>query len=392
MAKRLTAAVGIDIGTQTIKTATIKATKDGYAITGLGIAPTPEGTVDHTGIFDAQTLGATLKGLVAMSSGGVKDAVFCINGQAAVVVRILEVPRMSDTELADHMQWEIQRNIPFAETNVVSDFRPIDNPALANTQNMEVVMAVSPRSAIETVMTLVRSAGCKPAAIDVEALGLARVIKTCHYNDLGIKNACFVHMGHSTTSINMYRSGVLAFPRTVPLGGSMLTKAISDGLGLTMAEAESRKVTQGYVPATAAGGGFGAGPTMVTPYNPFSEQQDTGEDSGQDAGQGMGGGEGDAVYQAMAGTLEEFTAEIRRSIDYFKSRGGDVEMIGMSGGGANLKGMVDYVNRSLGIPTVKVDPFANIAVMLPAEHETLRQNNASEFATAIGMALHIAYD
>lgn len=385
MAKKLSAAVGVDIGTQTIKVATVKATKDGYAITGLGVAPTPEGTVDHTGIFDPQSLGAALKGLVASTSGGVKDLVFCIAGQSAVVVRILEVPRMSDTELVDHMQWEIQRNIPFAETNVVSDFRPIDNPKLVGSQNMEVVMAVSPRSAVETVLTLIKAAGCRPGAIDVEPLGLARVLRTCHYHDLGIKNTCLVHMGHSTTSINMYREGMLAFPRTVPIGGSMLTKAISDTTGVTMEEAERRKVNEAVVPDSAAGGGFAPGATIGVPSSPFGEPEGSQEGPGGSQG-------GDALYKAMAGTLEEFTAEIRRSIDYFRSRGGDVEAIGMSGGGANLKGIVEYMGRSIGLPTAKVDPFANIGAMLSPDAETLRQQHASEFAVAVGMGLHIAYD
>ncbi len=389
MAKRLPAAVGIDIGTQTIKAATVKSTKDGYAITGLGIAATPEGTVDHTGIFDAQSLGAVVKGLIASTSGGVKDVVFCIAGQSAVVVRILEVPRMSDSELADHMQWEIQRNIPFAETNVVSDFRPLDNPSLAGTQNMEVVMAVSPRSAVETVLTLIRAAGCKAGAIDVEPLGLARVIKSCHYNDLAVKNVCFVHMGHSTTSINMYREGVLAFPRPVPMGGSMLTKAISDGMGLTMTEAENRKVSEASIPDAVASSAGMAGPTIVQPYNPFSEGGEGGEDTGSAITPTPEAG---AIYQAMAGTLEEFAAEIRRSIDYFKSRGGEVDAIAMSGGGANMKGMVEYVGRSLGLPTSKVDPFANLSVMLSGDAETLRRDRASEFSVAVGMGLHVAYD
>jgi type IV pilus assembly protein PilM len=216
---------------------------------------------------------------------------------------------------------------------------------------------------------------------------LARVIKTCHYNDLAVKNVCFVHMGHSTTSINMYREGVLAFPRPVPMGGSMVTKAISDSMGLTMTEAENRKVTEAAIPDAVAGSGGMSGPTMAQPYNPFSEG------GGEDTGSAIAPtAETGALYQAMAGTLEEFTAEIRRSIDYFKSRGGDVDAIAMSGGGANMKGMVEYVGRSLGLPTTKVDPFGNLAVMLSGDAETLRRDRASEFSVAVGMGLHVAYD
>jgi len=45
--------------------------------------------------------------------------------------------------------------------------------------------------------------------------------------------------GHKTTSINIYRNGKLLMPRQIPIGGEMFTRAIADGLGISMAEAET---------------------------------------------------------------------------------------------------------------------------------------------------------
>ncbi|MBX6353321.1 MAG: type IV pilus assembly protein PilM [Thermoflavifilum sp.] len=385
MAKRLTQALGVDIGTQTMKIAAVRQSREsGVGITALGLTRTPEGTVDYTGIFDPQTLGASLRSLITESRAGVRDVVFCINGQSSVVVRNLEVPRMSESDLASHMQWEIERNVPFAESETVSDYRPIDNPALAGTDNMEVVMAVSPRSAIETVLALIKAAGCRPAAIDVEPLGIARVLKTCHPNDLGSKNVCVVHIGHSTTAINMYRSVTLAFPRSVPLGSSQLTQAIAEAFGITMVEAEERKHSAGAVPEgfTAGGGGVTV-QTEFQPYTPFGEPQPGGAPSVTPA---------DRLFQAIQPHLEEFVAELRRSIDYYRSRGGEVDEIALSGGGARLKGLDQYIHRSLGFPVSFVNPFQGVDLSGVEGAETFVRDHASEFVVAVGMGLHIAYD
>ncbi len=386
MAKRLSAALGVDVGTQSIKIAAVRLGKDGAVVTGVGITPTPEGVVDHTGIFDPQPIGEALKGLVSSSGLGVRDVVFCLNGQSSVVVRILEVPRMSDNELTEHMHWEIQRNVPFSESNTVSDFRPIDNPALANSTNMEVVMAVSPRSAIDNVITLMKAAGCKAGAIDVEPLGLGRVLRSCHYSDLGSKNSCVVHIGHSTTAINMYREGTLAFPRTIPLGGSILTKAISESLGVSMAEAEQMKHSQ------ASAGSSSTTSLPQATYQPFADDSGNAGEGEVAAPAPVATSGGDSRIQtAIQPHLEEFVAEVRRSVDYFRSRGGDVSDIGISGGGANLKGLGDYISKSLGMPVSKINPLQGVEIAMSGD-ETFARENASQFAVAIGMGLHIAYE
>ncbi|MER3414229.1 MAG: hypothetical protein C4341_08365 [Armatimonadota bacterium] len=383
MAKRLNQALGVDIGTQSIKIAAVRMA-GAPSVTALGMVTTPNGTCDHTGIFDPKALGVALRALVAETGVGVKDVVFCLNGQSSVVVRNLEVPKMSDAELRDHMAWEIQRYIPFAESTVVSDYRRIPNPSLDATQNMEVVMAVSPQSAVETVVELIRSAGCKPAAIDVEPLGLGRVLLTAHSSDLATKNICLVHVGHSVTGINMYRMGILAFPRTIPLGSSLWTKAISETLGVGWEDAE---VLKHQTRVTGTAGAMGA---TVQAYNPFAPRLEEGAPVEEAAPVPASQGD-DRALKAMLPQLEEFVAEIRRSIDYYQSRGGEVQEIALSGGGALLEGLDDFVGRSLGLPVSRVNPLQGITVEAPGA-ETLGSAQASQYVTAIGMGLFIAFE
>jgi len=282
MAKKLSSVLGIDIGSRKIKIAEVKGGKE-PTISALGMIDTPEGAVDHTGVYNSEAVGAALKQLIGQSGVSVSHVVVSIAGQASVLVRTLEVPRMNATELAEHMQWEINRNIPFAESNVFSDFKPLEDED-PSSPNMDVVMAIAPQSAIDALLTAIKKAGKQIAAIDVQPLGLARSLRTSYEEEYRDMTICAVDVGHKTTSINIYKDGKLLMPRQVPVGGEMFTKAISDALGIGMEEAELLKqqkcfVSSGLLQSSVDDAfGFGLPPAAApgqtqefTPYNPFAD-------------------------------------------------------------------------------------------------------------------------
>lgn len=345
-----------------------------------------------------------------MSGASTSDIVFSIAGQGSVLVRTLEVPQMNEGELKQHMDWEITRNIPFAESDVVSDFRAFP-PDGANGQQMDVVMAISPQSAASAFVDMAKKAGKKAAVIDVEPLGLARLLSIGYELDLSKRTVCVVDIGHKTSAINMYRDGKLLMPRQVPIGGEMFTRAIAEGMGIDFNSAELLKHERAEIPASAATGGYGGGfaqPTQqFTAYNPFADTTE--------ADAPALGAEGEAetmpapveetapaaassvdpetmrIYNTMANIIDEFTAEVRRSVDYFRSKGGEVDMILLCGGGSRLKGLAPFLGTALGIQTDLFDTFKGISVtprkMDPAEADKMKQ----DFAVAIGNGLHICF-
>lgn len=399
MAKKLNNALGVDIGSQTIKIAEIRMQGNAPTVTAFGSAPTPEGAVDHVGIHDPDSVGAALKSLIASTGAGAGDVVASIAGQGAVLVRTLEVPAMSESELKQHMEWEITRNIPFAESTVESDFKAFQ-PEPTNPQNMDVVMAIAPRSAVDTLVATIKKAGKKPAAIDVEPLGIARVLATGGGSRLAGKTVCVVHVGHKSTAINIYRDGKLLMPRTVPIGGEMTTRAIADNLGTTIDEAEALKRTEGEIPAGAAAGApspFDTGATQAyAPYNPFADPEEpvaeaAPEPEPAEAAAPVPSGDGGRVYGAMAGIVDEFVAEVRRSVDYFRSKGGEVDMFIVTGGGAKLKGLANLLQDALGLPASVLNPFEGVTVAASGAVSAPGDPEHAEYSVAVGNALHIAF-
>jgi type IV pilus assembly protein PilM len=390
MAKKLTSAVGVDIGCQNIKVAEIKLVGGQPTVTALAQAQTPEGTVDHIGIHDGEAVGHVLKQLCGTAGTTVPDMVVSVAGQGAVLVRTLEVPNMSDSELEQHMEWEITRNIPFGEKTVQSDYKAFP-PQDAASQNMDVVMAISPQSAVELIAGLVRKAGKKVAAIDVEPLGIARSLKVGYDSELHGKTVCVVDIGHRTTSINIYKDGQLLMPRQVPIGGEMFTRSIADAMGTSFDQAEQTKIQKAEIPAGATSSApMSSGTQAFEPYNPFGDAPEE-EVPATPVPAEPAPTANSPMFNAMAGVLDELAAEVRRSIDYFRSKGGDVDSVFLAGGGSKLKGLAGFIESNVGVRTKLYEPLRGLGQSMKVHSDSVDQSHMEEFAVAVGNGLHICF-
>lgn len=394
MAKRLNSVLGIDIGSQSVKVAEIRMQGGQPTITALGMAPTPEGAIDHIGINDPEQISVAIKQAIMEAGATVPDAVSSLSGQGTVLVRPLEVPNMSESELKDHMQWEFTRNIPFAESTVETDFKayPLADPAA---QNLDVVMAIATHSGVTMQSDILKKAGRKAFALDVEPLSVLRSLSVSYGSEAGNKTVCVTEIGHKTTAINIYKNERLIFSRTVPVGGEMFTRAIADSKGVSFQDAERMKHEQLVLPEDAAPAqAFNpfAGSATVQSYNPFADTPEPGTQAEAPAESAAPAPvETNPVYPAVSNAMDELVAEIRRSIDYYKTKGGEVDMMLVTGGSAAIKNLDKFLASATGLKVELMDPYRNISMSLkkgdPGTYEQLKH----AFSVAIGNGMHICF-
>jgi len=432
MAKTLSSAIGIDVGTKAIKIAELKAGRDRHTIAAVAIVPTPSEGIDHNGIYDPAPIVTAIKQGMAEGGIGTKQAIMGISGQSSVVVRMLEVPLMTPTEMKEHMQWEIQRNIPFAETTIVSDYARVPNPdAAPDAQQMDVVLAVAPQSAVDTVVEVLQGAGLTPIGIDVQAMAVSRLLSLGDTS--GPNTVMVVNLGGSMSSIDVYRHGLLNFPRVLPLGGQNFTQAIAEALSIPMEEAEALKQAKGQVILDRFGFSDAPAPPAADapayqPYNPYLDVAEEGpvfevepeapapamepaaagpvfDVEGDDVAAApsvptpvpvpvpSGGPIDDdtiRVFDAMAPLLEELTSEIRRSLEYFRGRGAghEVTHILLMGGGGKLKGLDAFFEQALGVPSTVYSPADTFYASLRRQPLEYVSDNGPDLGVAIGLAMH----
>jgi type IV pilus assembly protein PilM len=250
--------VGLDIGTQQIKAVELKPNRGMLTVSALGIAPTPVGVMQNNIITDPRLMGQTVRQLLRESGITSRRVVGSVAGQSAVVVRIIEVPKMTDAELRETMKWEVERHVPFAPSETKIAYERLDPlvPDDAN-PNMEVLLAVAQQDILNNFVDTVYAAGLDPVAIDIEQLAVGRslldvaqgrpVVRSqfvASYEapfEQAVETVAVVNIGAANTDILIYQQGQLAFPRSLPLAGDSLTRAIAEAMGYTLDQAERIK-------------------------------------------------------------------------------------------------------------------------------------------------------
>lgn len=497
--------IGLDIGTQLIKFVEMKPSKSGLTVSSLGVGATPFGVLQNNIITDPQLMGQTIRQLLKESGATAKRVVGTVAGQSAVVIRIIEVPKMTEQDLKETMKWEVERHVPFAPSETVIDYHllPSLDPNNESNPNMEVLLAVAQQDIVNNYVDTVTDAKLDPIAIDIEPLAAARALielqsgvplirpqidpmaAMAGYMDPGVQETvAIINIGASNTEISIFINGQFAFPRALPLAGDSLTRAVAEMLGYPLDQAERIKIEHGEVQldrmAIYTGTAYGDEAGYEAPeFREGDDQFETGRDSGRvsgrvsgrisgrlhsdsgpivnpfditgdfeaaaepegtgaplnlaktagpdetertqpmnrtilnlagkgregespffdpsDAGQDLNflnmdnsadSGLRDHVFEAIAPILSELATEIRRSLDYFRSRaqGRSVDRVIISGGSANLRNLDQFLQSELQIPVTLADPFAGMAVSSKNYDPGYLRTIASGFTIAVGLA------
>ncbi len=479
-----TPVIGLDIGSQQIKIAELRPGKTGLTISALGIGPTPQGVIQNNIITDPAAMGAAIKQIMRESGITVKKVVGCISGQNAVVIRIIEVPRMTDAELKETMKWEVERHVPFAPSETMLDYQPlVQYTAEARTApNMEVLLAVAQQDAVNNYLNSIYAAGLDPVAIDIEPLATARAVLDIAEGGQPLARPQFlpgmetmpegpppetvaiVNIGAANTDISIFQGDQLTFPRSLPLAGDSLTRAIAEALQYTPEQAERVKREYAVVQldrmAIYTGthyegeGGFDNTPQFED-ENGF-DLNDDGQDhpfdmnAGDDAGFGEAGHQGnpsgrlgetrfddvertqpmsrrtlnlakplssdnsgaflgadadgfglppvegtvdadklrDDIFEAIAPVLGEMASELRRSLDYYRSRGAQisVDRVLLTGGTAILTNFAAFLQNELQLPVAVANPLAALPVTAKQFDPTYLSVIGPAFTVAVGLA------
>src|SRR3990172_1471625 len=95
--------LGLDIGTKQIKLVEMRSTRSGIEVLNVASRPTPPDVISNGVIVDPQILGNAVRQLVASKGIRTKTVVASVSGQSSLVVRPIEVLKMSRADLAETM-------------------------------------------------------------------------------------------------------------------------------------------------------------------------------------------------------------------------------------------------------------------------------------------------
>src|SRR5438874_1994334 len=119
------AIVGLDIGSSAVKAVELRASGKTYRVTAFGSEPVPPDSIVDGAIIDGTAVAEAIRRLFTSRPFKSKEVAASLSGNA-VIVKKINLPAMTDAELAESIYWEAEQYIPFDIHDVNLDYQILD--------------------------------------------------------------------------------------------------------------------------------------------------------------------------------------------------------------------------------------------------------------------------
>jgi len=305
---------GLDIGTTSIKALSLKKGGNSFAIESMGLGPAPQRGIISESPEDLHKFAEAVKQIITSANIKQKEVNVALP-ESQVYTKIIEMPALSEKELAAALKYEMEQYIPLPLDQVKTDWQVL-SPSTAQNKTSRILIVAASLSLIKKYETVLDELGLVPSTIETEMLSVHRsifpLVNTASSNMI-------VHMGAATTNIAVVENGELIMVFTVDKGGIAITRAISLDLGIDITQADSYKKAYGL---------------------------------NKDAFEGK-------IGKSLFPILESILGDIRKTMLLYKEKNPNQQITQMilSGGSAQLPGVDIYFTNQLNIQVVLGSSF-----------------------------------
>jgi type IV pilus assembly protein PilM len=253
------------------------------------------------------------------------DVNYAVSAQS-VFARFVKLPVLDAEKIDKIIAFEAQQNVPFPMDQVVWDYQLVGG---GMGEQIQVVIVAIKRDLLDEINNAVEETGLRTRILGVASMELYNAF--CYnYTDL---QGCslLVDIGARTTNVLFIESGRI-FSRSLPLGGSTITAAISKEFGESFAAAETRKSRDAFV--ALGGAAEPADPNIVR------------------------------LSKIARSTMTRLHAELMRSVTHYRAQqqGDRPARIFLCGGGAGMPNMREFFHEKFQLPIEFFNPLQNVSV------------------------------
>ena len=240
----------------------------------------------------------------------------------------------------------------------------------AESLGVDIHVTLAEGAPVRNLIEAVQSAHLDVEGVVASPLAAAYACLSQEERDLGV---ALVEIGAQVTNVSVHAGGMLLGLRSIPVGSNDITDAIASSLGIRRDQAERLKCVAGSAIAT---------PTdhrEMVPVTPPAEEVTGQLARGADEQNRIPRAELVAIVTDRLGTM---TTEISKSLKTMGFTGASGGQVVLTGGGAELHGISEFVQGALGLPVRRGKP--PVIRGLPEAHAT------PGFATLAGLCLYSA--
>jgi type IV pilus assembly protein PilM len=258
----------------------------------------------------------------------------------------MRLPRAAIADIRGAVEIHLEEYAPISGSAAYFDFMRVEDPKRQH-DSIDVVVSALPMDAVNEYLTIFRDTGIIPKAFEFESQAMARSI--IRRGDTG--TYMIIDIGKMVSEICVKARGVVQFSASLDVGGETLTQAIMRSLKITAEEAEALKFEHGL----------------------------------------LGGSRAKEVHEALVPAVMDLRSRLLRHYGYWQTHHGEkfgdsIEHIYLSGGGANMKGLPEFIAQSVDVGVSVANPWVNVA---PADEyiPPLLASESLGYTAAIGLAL-----
>jgi type IV pilus assembly protein PilM len=234
------AVVGLDIGSSAVKAVELRSTGKGWKVAAFGIEPVPPDSIVDGAIIDATAVSDAVRRLFENKAFRTKEVAASLSGNA-VIAKKINLPVMTDAELAESIFWEAEQYIPFDIQDVNLDYQILESDrGSEGNGTMDVLLVAAKKEKIADYMGVISQAGRTPVVMDVDAFALQNAYET-NYGLDAQSVVVLLNAGASGININFLNGEQSVFTRDIAGGGNAYTEAIQKELNLPFESAETLK-------------------------------------------------------------------------------------------------------------------------------------------------------
>ena len=333
-------AVGLDIGSKTIKMVELSKEGSGWRLRGSGVIGYAGSPPEHlSDDKDFAALAAAVKKL--HREANISSTQICVSlPEQQVFTRTIKFPPLNDAEIASAVKWEAEQYIPISVNEAIIQHQIIERREDTTPPGVLVLLVAAPRILVEKYVKVVEMAGLNPVTVETELMALTRALAPVDQTVL------LVDFGARSTDIAIAKNAILSFSRSLSTAGEAFTRAVAQSLGIQETQAEEYKKAYGL-----------------------------------SAGQLEG-----KIRNALDPVFGIVSEEIRKAIHYYQTeeKGESPRSVIVSGGSAGMPEIVSMLTKIIGLEVVVGNPFTKVA-MSPETARALAAY-APLYPIAVGLA------
>ena len=274
-----------------------------------------------------------------------RNNVSVLLAKSTVFTRYVTLPNISPSKIRQIIKFEAEQQIPFQLVDVTWDYAVTQLP---NSKDLGVLIVAIRNEVLDAIFHILKQNRIKSHSLSISQISYINLLEELELKE---SHALIIDLGARTTTVVVGEGGK-TWARNILGGRQAVIDQIATKYSVSQAEA-SKLIFESTLKESA---------------------------SLQDATQ-------EGVQEALISHMETLLNEIKRTLKYYLVNADEsiFQKCFITGGGAYLDGIEDYIEKELNIPTYPLDHSDLITISKKAD-ATLHSNPHS-FAAGLGLAL-----